>query len=175
MKTVTQLIDDIIKTEGGFINHPNDRGGPTKYGITLVTLSRYLNKHCTVDDVKALTKELAAKIYQREYYELFLIDKLPAELQPMVFDMAVNHGGYRAIKLLQEELDYQCYPVGKIDGLIGAKTINAAMKAIQSHSKRVINGLSDRRVAFYKQIVKNDQSQSVFLDGWLARADSFRV
>lgn len=42
MKTVDEMIDAIIRREGGYVNHPADRGGPTRYGITMATLSEEL-------------------------------------------------------------------------------------------------------------------------------------
>ena len=75
MKTVDQIIADVIKREGSkYTNDPTDRGGPTKYGITLRTLqawrrsqgqTRKLQPH----DVKILTREEAVAIYPEEVCE----------------------------------------------------------------------------------------------------------
>ena len=32
--SIDDLIDSLIDREGGYSNHPADRGGPTNYGIT---------------------------------------------------------------------------------------------------------------------------------------------
>ena len=31
---VDALIDELIEREGGYVNHPADKGGPTRFGIT---------------------------------------------------------------------------------------------------------------------------------------------
>ena len=60
--SIDALIDDILVREGGFVNHPADRGGPTHYGITQATLSRWRQQPVTVQDVQALTLEEAAQL-----------------------------------------------------------------------------------------------------------------
>ena len=37
-----QIIDALIEREGGYVHNPADRGGPTKYGITLSGAAKLL-------------------------------------------------------------------------------------------------------------------------------------
>ncbi len=171
---IEQLFKDIIKTEGGYVNHLNDRGGPTKYGITQATLTNHLGRHADENDVKAITKTEAADIYEQHYYHYPRIDQLPQIIQPVMTDMSVNHGPRRAIKLLQQELKDQAYKVGKIDGIIGKKTIKSTEQAVQEQQQKLIDALVERRLLFYKSIIERDPSQKVFWFGWMKRAESFR-
>ena len=75
--TVEEIIEGIIHKEGGYVNHPNDRGGPTKYGVTQKTLSRYYGYQASIEDVKNLDKSVAYDIYERYYYRVPGIDKIP--------------------------------------------------------------------------------------------------
>jgi lysozyme family protein len=34
VKTIESLIDDVLAREGGYVDHPDDRGGATNFGIT---------------------------------------------------------------------------------------------------------------------------------------------
>jgi lysozyme family protein len=174
MKTIDQMIDDVLKQEGGYVNHKADKGGATNLGITQGTLSAYLGHQASVDDVKKLTKETARDIYKKNYYFAPKIDRLPAMIQPLMFDMAVNHGSSKAAKLLQSLLISMGYAI-IADGDIGQKTCKSSVNACNSFGNEFVNSLVDTRVKFYNDIVHNNPSQSVFLKGWLRRANSFRV
>jgi lysozyme family protein len=126
MKDVGQLIEDILRREGGFVDHPADRGGPTKYGITHKTLSQYVGHAVLRKDVENLKEDLAREIYERNYYFAPRIDRLPEAIQPFVFDSAVNHGPRRAIIFVQSVCNQAGYqPHLFEDGAMGPNTRKA--------------------------------------------------
>jgi len=175
--SIKAMVDDIIAKEGGYINHPADRGGPTKYGITKAAYADYFNRSIgtvSTTEIKRLLKSTAEKIYLKNYYVAPNINLLQSAIQPIIFDMAVNHGPVRAIKILQKTLDANGYYPGGIDGLIGRRTISAAESALSDLGHRVISILVDARVDYYRKIVAHDPSQSIFINGWENRAESFR-
>ena len=45
-------ISEVLLTEGGYVDHPDDRGGPTNYGITQKTLSDFLGHEATKEEVQ---------------------------------------------------------------------------------------------------------------------------
>ena len=65
--TDTAIIDAILRREGGFVDHPADQGGPTKYGVTQRTLKQYRGRSVTVGDLRDLGESEARLIYQRLY------------------------------------------------------------------------------------------------------------
>jgi lysozyme family protein len=108
-KAIVVLLDH----EGKFSNHPNDPGGPTKYGISL----RYLKTlgefgdfdgdgDVDVDDIKLLTIERSSFIYQREWWNRFRYNLInDDEIATKVLDWSVNMGPLTAHKLLQRALN----------------------------------------------------------------------
>jgi lysozyme family protein len=170
---VDELIADVLDKEGGYVDHPADRGGPTKYGITQATLSRFLEHAATVADVKALDLATARDIYELRYYRAPRIDKLPEPIQPFVFDCAVNHGPRRAIRFVQKVCNDAGFGPLAVDGLMGPKTKAVANSCYETLQDWMLVALVQERQMFYGNIVANDASQSVFLKGWLARARSF--
>ena len=172
MTLFDQEFKKLIKREAGFVNHPADRGGPTNLGITLGTLTNYLGRQATVDDIKNLTTKTASEIYYQNYWLRYRISDLPELLQPIVFDMVVN-SGKNGIKILQTALENHGYPVGKIDGSIGKNTASAATHAAAEMGNKLIETIVRRRIIYYQNIAKNDPSQEVFLNGWINRANEF--
>lgn len=175
MKTPEQIIADIIQAAGGYVNHPNDRGGPTKYGITLNILAAYTGMQHTAADVQALTKDTATRIYLTDYFIRPKIDQLPDHLQPFMLDCAVNHEPKTAIKLLQRLLASHYISPGAIDGLIGSKTLNAIRIFTERYGSRtLLTGLIDARILYFEKIVKHDETQRILLAGWINRTEKFR-
>lgn len=170
---IQQEIDNLIKREGGFVNDPDDHGGATNYGITQRTLTMYLGRECSTDDIKNLSKQTAKDIYYINYYIKPSINLLPDLIKPIVLDMAVNMGAGRSIKLLQTALENKGFDPGNIDGKIGSKTIAAANSAVDQLGNGLIKTLVTRRVIYYEGLVKQDESQRWFLAGWVNRAESF--
>lgn len=82
----------VFREEGGFADDTHDPGGATNMGITIATLSRWLGRRATVDDVKSMTRSTADAIYQAWYAKPIDFDTLPAGVDIQLLDEAVNAG-----------------------------------------------------------------------------------
>jgi lysozyme family protein len=173
-RSIDDLLDEVITREGGFVHHPADRGGPTKFGITQATLSAWLGRPATVDEVRSLDEEPAREIYVTRYLAGPRIDTLPPEIVSQLFDMAANHGPRRAVRILQEVLNLAGWGVD-VDGVIGPQTRKAAFEAQAEMGPFLTNAIADQRTNFYRRLVAADPTQRVFLRGWLRRAEAFKV
>ncbi|MBR9882599.1 MAG: hypothetical protein GYB21_02640 [Oceanospirillales bacterium] len=174
MVTVKEMIDQILVREGGYVDHPDDRGGPTKFGITQKTLSRYYGRAATPSEVEALSVEVAREIYERNYYIAPSLNTLPDTIQPFLFDSAVNHGPRRAIRFLQSVCNQARYtPALSEDGAVGPNTRRAALWAEREMGRVLLRALIEERRNFYRVIVEMRPSQRVFLNGWMNRVNEF--
>lgn len=164
--TLDQVLSDVIRREGGFVDDALDRGGATNMGITAATLglARQLNRPATVKEVQALTEAEARAIYLDRYVRAPGFDTLPEWLIPIVVDDAVLSGPHSAITTLQQVLGVPA------DGMLGAKTKQAAAAM---ESTDVIRDVVKARALRYARIVQMNPSQGRFLVGWLTRALSF--
>lgn len=142
--------------EGGYVDDPNDRGGPTNHGITQATLADWRGHPVSAADVEALSQEEATEIYQASYWKPICGDELPSGVDLIVFDSAVNQGPGTAAKLLQETVGVSA------DGHIGPQTL-AAVSARDSVD--TVNGMSAARLARYKQ----SPDWPTFHNGWTNR------
>lgn len=139
-------------------NVPGDKGGLTKYGICQKS---YPNL-----DIANLTYDDAVEIYKRDYWPDAKADQLPRPLNALNFDLCVTSGPKNAMRVLQRA-------VGTTDdGLWGPKTKQAAIDACNTTPKMLaaVRLYTEKRIAYYQAIVKNNPSQSKFLNGWINRA-----
>lgn len=85
-----------LKWEGGWSDNPRDPGGPTMCGVTLRTLSQYLGRPATKSELRAISSDVLAEVYSKLYWSPIGGDSLPAGVDMMLFDDAVNSGDGRA-------------------------------------------------------------------------------
>jgi len=172
---VERMIDDVLRREGGFVDHPQDRGGPTNFGITQATLSRHLGRPASAGDVRRLSRATATEIYRRTYFEAPRIGELPARIQPFVFDAAVNHGPGQAIRFVQRVCNAAGFGPLAVDGACGPRTSLAAAAAERAMGDWLLAALVEERRNFYLALVERRPEQRVFLNGWLNRLAEFDV
>ena len=170
-KTYDRAFAAMIAHEGGarYTNIPEDAGGPTKFGVTQAALAAWLGRRASIDDVKALTLDAVKPIYRANYANVVRFDDLPAGLDYLVFDWAVNSGPRRAAKELQICLGVEA------DGYIGPKSIAAARAQCAAGAAALINRYVDRRVAFYRGLIAAKPNQRKFEKGWMRRAAESRA
>ena len=167
MTSTDDIIAMILDSEGAeYTDDPDDRGGPTKFGITQGRLSDYRGHDCSPDDVRDLTVEEATQIYDSEYIVKPGFLKITNDaLRAFLVDWGVNSGTGTAIKAVQRRTGCAA------DGALGPRTA-AAINAADASA--LLGQLIDDREAFYRSIVARDPSQRRFLAGWLARNNRFR-
>ena len=103
--------EKLIGHEGGYVDHPSDPGGRTKYGIS--------QRAYPGEDIPGMTLERAKLIYRRDYWGPAGCDAVPDAIRFDLFDMAVNAGVRSAIRCLQNAVGETA------DGIMGPLTIQA--------------------------------------------------
>lgn len=119
--TLADIITGIIVREGSeYSNRAADRGGPTKYGITLTTLAAHRKHACTSADVEALQESEAREIYMQDFVVSPGFHQIENEsVRVLVVDSGVQHGTGMATKFLQKAAHVFA------DGQLGTKTLEA--------------------------------------------------
>jgi lysozyme family protein len=159
------LIDGLLVREGGFSDHPNDRGGPTKWGITAIDLGawRKLGRAASHAEVRDLTAKDAKAIFVAWYLKPFAWVGDPA-LRAQLVDFGVLHGQTTAIRQLQQVLGVA------VDGVAGPRT----QAAVAATDPRLLgNALVGARCHYIAAILERDPTQLVFAIGWYRRAVGF--
>ena len=149
---------ELMKSEGGFVNNPQDPGGATNWGVTKTVWEAWTRHTVTVDDMKKLTQEEVKPLYYEKYWKPVKADELPIGVDFLVFSFGVNAGVGRAIKTLQTSLGVVA------DGAIGPNTIK---KIQEADSKTLIENFSNAKISFYKSL----STFPTFGKGWLNRVE----
>jgi len=151
----------VLESEGLFTDNPLDAGGATMKGITLETYRIYKkNTHLTPNDLEQISDMDVSTIYLNQYWNACRCSDLPSGIDYCVFDMAINSGTGMSVKLLQKSVGTD------IDGVFGSITLALTKGKDQLG---LIRAFSDQKESFYRNIVAKRPSQSVFINGWLAR------
>lgn len=164
--TEDEIIDEIVRREGStYTDHPQDKGGPTRHGITLATLREERGPLMAAADVARLTEQEARDIYRRRYIRRPGFDMVKDDrLRALLVDFGVNSGPKRAVIALQRAIG------ADPDGTFGADTLK---RLDGRDGPRTYAEVLRARLRFYVDIVLNDHSQLAFLRGWMNRLGEF--
>jgi len=158
--TNSDIIRKVLEREGGskLTDDPSDPGGLTKYGIS---------KRSNPDvDIRNLTEDQAVVIYLNKYWTPSKASSLSESIQDMYFDMVVNFGQSRAVKILQEACNNKNRKSANklvVDGKIGPKTIKAS-KLLEK------DRLLAFRVFHYSRICIKNTALMKYYYGWVRRS-----
>jgi lysozyme family protein len=151
----------MLQSEGGFVNHPSDPGGMTNLGVTKATWESWVGREVDEAEVRGLTPEKVEPLYKERYWDAVLGDELPAGLDYLMFDFAVNAGAGRSIKTLQTAVGVPA------DGWLGPITM-AAVEAFDP--VELIERFSQSKEYFYRSL----NTFPTFGLGWLNRVSKVK-
>lgn len=156
-----EALKAVLHHEGNFVNHPKDPGGMTNLGCTKRVWEEWVGHEVDEKAMRALTPTDVAPLYKSKYWDKIKGDELPAGVDYVVFDAAINSGPGRAAKWLQS-----CVGVDP-DGGIGPKTL-AAVAAVDA--KTLIDDYAKRRLSFLTDL----PTWPTFGKGWGRRVEEVR-
>lgn len=146
--TYDEAFEALIGHEGGYVDHPDDPGGETKFGLTKRSYP-YL-------DIPNVTLQQAKDIYYNDFWHKAKCPLMPERLRFDVFDTAVNAGPSVAIKLVQRAVGEE------EDGIFGPKTAAAVAGMDPGQLDRLFNAY---RLLFLTDL----KTFPTFGRGWVRR------
>jgi lysozyme family protein len=174
---IDALIDALIEREGGYVQHPADKGGATCFGVT----EAVARANGYVGDMRFLPREEAAYIYRRLYWLRPRYDevaKRAPRLAAELFDTGANMGPAVATTFLQRALTAlnrggKDYPDLTPDGRIGPHTLAALDSFLETRGKRagetvLLRALEALQGERYLRLAERRPANEAFLYGWLA-------
>ena len=162
--------DYMQESEGGFSDDEHDNGnklpdgrkGSTMLGVTQYNWEAHVGHQVTHDDMRKLTPADVEPLYKKKYWDVVRADELPSGIDYLVFDMGVNAGPGRSIKLMQTAVGVTP------DGGFGPITMAAVQAA---DPVNLIEKFSQAKETFYRSL----DNFSVYGTGWLNRVAEVKL
>lgn len=170
-----KLIDELIEREGDYSDHPADKGGPTRFGITQAVA----RDNGYTGDMRVMPRELAVKIYTRSYIESPGFDHVlavSARVGVEMIDTGVNMGVSWPGPWLQRILNalnqpMHSFPALEVDGKIGPATLAALKKVLDKRGPEgetvILRGLNAFQAVRYLEITERRPANRAFYYGWM--------
>lgn len=167
-----EVINDILRVEGGYVNDPADSGGETNFGIT----EEVARAFGYTGDMRDMPRATAFDIYAARYWDAVRGDELAALSEPVAFevvDTGVNMGQGRAVTFLQRSLNVlnvggKLYPDLTVDGLAGPMTTNALRQYLAVRDEgALLKALNCLQGAAYIELAERREKDERFVYGWL--------
>lgn len=174
------IVGSVIDTEGAYVNHPNDPGGATRWGVTEREARaagyrgdmRYFPKSCT-GRATICAKGIYLERYIAKPGYLPLIEADPAVGEEIV-DSAVNFGPPRPSRWFQQSMNELGGGPIAVDGVVGPATI-AAYRRLQvrfgdvAACRMTLDTMDAKQLAEYRRLVRVNAKLKVFYRGWVAK------
>ena len=176
-ENVGQLVDQLIEREGGFVDHPADRGGATKFGIT----EAVARAHGYGGPMSLLPRDQASAIYPRLYWlrpRFSEVARRAPRIAAELFDTGANMGPGVAATFLQRSLtalnrNAKDYPDLVPDGRVGSATLEALdrfldVRGATAGETVLLKALEALQGERYLRLAEKRPANEAFLYGWLA-------
>ncbi len=185
-KTFSAALKLVLRYEGTYADDPDDPGGETYQGITrrdhphwegwpIIEAEKARAGFPASLEGDARLQSSVANLYEDLYWRKNLCERLPAGLDLVVFDTAVNMGGGKAGRFLQEAVNELLgRSLLEVDGMIGDLTVKAVEVLGQERQKQLCFTCLDLREQNYHEIVRAKPKMQKFLQGWLNRVANLR-
>lgn len=166
------FIDRMInKYEGGYGWNKKDPGGPTKYGVTCFDLAEHRQQKMTsmtawAPIVQAMPLSEAEDIYATKYATAVDFNALPAGVDVVCMDYAVNSGTARVPLVLRRLLQVPGSSVGMDNAVLAL--VN------KTDPKWLVDQVCAERLRFMHAI-RGGSAWVEFGHGWQPRVDDLRV
>ncbi|EOH0525696.1 glycoside hydrolase family 108 protein [Klebsiella aerogenes] len=173
--TKDNIFDAILGKEGGYVDHPNDKGGPTNWGITQATA----RAHGYTGDMRNLTREQALSILEADYWygpRFDQVASVSSAIAAELCDTGVNMGPSVPVKWLQRWLNafnnqQNLYPDLVADGHIGPRSISALKSYLAARGKEgeevMLRALNCSQGQRYLELAEGRPANESFVYGWV--------
>ena len=174
--TKDEIIAGVVGREGGYVDNPDDKGGPTRWGVT----EKVARAHGYTGSMRDLPRATAIAIYEADYWfgpRFDQVHTVSPALAEELCDTGINMGPAVQAKMLQRWLTAlnvkgTLYPDLVADGQIGPRTITALQLFLKARGQAgeqvLLRALNSSQAVRYLELAEQRVENETFLYGWLA-------
>lgn len=178
-------LSHLLRTEGGWVNDPDDLGKETYCGISRRFYPQWagwliidkLRDHplfpeCLAGEDQLYT--LVEQFYYQEYWGPAKLDKVNSDIvADEIFEMAVNLGAVTAVRYVQQALNLlnkagALYKDTLVDGIMGSETLQF-INRFTGKEKPLVRTINGIQFEHYVDLCRRNPKQEKFFYGWLTR------
>lgn len=170
--TIDDILAEVLRNEGGYVNDPRDRGGETNWGVTAAVA----RDNGYTGSMRDMPKSVALDIYRKRYVEgpgFSAVAKVSPAVAAELVDTGVNMGPTVAGRFLQRALNLLTDGGLAVDGAIGPASLGRLREFIQKRGlegeRRLLSLLNAFQGARYAELAEGRAANRAFIYGWLAR------
>jgi lysozyme family protein len=180
MANFDSAIPVILQHEGGYVNHPNDPGGATNFGVSMRFLADYGNLgdfdgdgDVDIEDIRNMTEDQAKSVYKQMWWDKYNYGRIIDQtIATKVLDLSVNMGAKRAHILLQTALNNAFGLKLTVDGVLGPATFSVINSCTDDTEQTLLTAYCDEAFGFYQRLIDKNPKFKAFEKGWKRRAYS---
>lgn len=151
-----------------YTNDPNDKGGPTKFGVTKKAFEAYFKREALISEIENMSESTAGTIYYFDFWKPLGLDSvIDNAISTSIFDCGVLYGLRVSANMTQKSLR-ACGRSLMIDGVIGPQTVSflneiSAYLFLTVYRGQVLQEIDD--------IIRVTPSDEEYRHGWTNRAN----
>jgi len=175
MANFIPIVEKTFKFEGGFQQYPTDSANynsrgeliGTNMGISAIALEEYLGYPPSVEDIKAVDKELAMRIYKKLFWDRIRADEIRDQYAADIIFAPYIGNPYQSNNIVKKSL---VIVTGK-DLKVRNPYSDEVLKAInRANQKNLFYTIKEQKRLFLESL---RYSKPEYINGWMRKLNTF--
>jgi lysozyme family protein len=174
MADFTPIYKSTLKWEGGYQNYASDKANYTRSGrlvgtnrgISAIAYEQYLGHEPSIEEIKAITPQIAEKVYRKLFWNKIKGDEIKDQDVASIIFAALIGNPLQSNKIVQAALA----KLGKNISIKQPYTSEMVKAINRTNSKKLFYAIKEEKRKFLESL---RTSKPEFIKGWMRKLESF--